>query len=215
MKFPENCPAAIAGLACLLFSFNAGAHALWLEQDNASARLYFGEYSENLRETSPGRLDDIIEPAVTVIDSAGAEKPLAATRLDNYFAIPDGGTILVRALKQRIRDPRADNPGAVYRRFLYARFGSGGSLPLDIENTGNLLRLSFMGKPLAKTEIIVIAPNGWEKHFKTDEKGETAYSLLEPGLYVIEAKHELNSPGVFEGKPYTIESHKVTASFYK
>jgi hypothetical protein len=215
MKFPENHMAAIAGLAYLLLSLNVSAHALWLEKDNASTRLYFGEYNENVRETSPGRLDDIIEPAVTVIDPAGTEKPASAQRRDNYFVILDGDTILVQALKQRVREPRAEKPGPVYRRFLYARFGRGGSLPLDIENTGGLLRLSFMGKPLAKTEIIVIAPNGWEKHLETNENGETPYSLLEPGLYVIEAKHEFANPGVFEGKPYSMESHKVTSSFYK
>jgi hypothetical protein len=215
MKLPENHFSVLSGLAYLLFSLNTGAHALWLEKDNASTRLYFGEYNENVREISPGRLDDIIEPAVTVIDPAGNEKPATAHRQDKYFAIPDGETILVQALKQRIREPRAEKPGPVYRRFLYARFGRGGSLPLDIENTGDLLRLSFMGKPLAKTEIIVIAPNGWEKHLQTNENGETTYSLLDPGLYVVEAKHELPNPGVFEGKPYSIESHKVTSSFYK
>lgn len=215
MKSAKDGLAAVAGAACILFSLNAGAHALWLEQDNASTKLYFGEYSENLRESSPGRLDNIIDPAVIEVNAAGTEQPLTATRRDNHFAIPGGKTILVQALRQPIREPRAENHGLVQRRFLYARLGKGGSLPLDIENIGNLLRLSFAGKPVANTEIIVVAPNGWEKHLKTDEKGETPYPLLESGLYVVEAKYEINNPGTFEGKPYSIESHKVTASFYK
>ncbi|CAH1904998.1 hypothetical protein NTGHW29_420048 [Candidatus Nitrotoga sp. HW29] len=36
-------------------------------------------------------------------------------------------------------------------------------MPLDIQQNANKLRLTFMGKPLAKAEITLIAPNGWEK----------------------------------------------------
>ena len=63
--------AALLGFA---LSLNAGAHALWLESGTAGSKLYFGEYAENLRETSPGRLDSIVEPEATVIDQAGAKK---------------------------------------------------------------------------------------------------------------------------------------------
>ena len=86
---------------------------------------------------------------------------------------------------------------------------------MDIQQKANKLRLSFMGKPLAKAEIILIAPNGWEKPLHTDENGETNFPLLEPGLYIAEAKHKENHPGEFEGKAYSIENHTVTLSFSK
>lgn len=213
--------AAIAGIVGGLLSLNAAAHALWLEGDTKAVKLYFGEYSENLRETSPGRLDGIVEPVAAVIDAAGKESPVAPIRESGHFAIPmatsstTGTTVLVQALKQPIREPQGENPGPVSKRFMYARLGKGGSLPLDIVNTGDMLRLSFMGKPAAKAEIIIIAPNGWEKHLKTDEKGEVSFPLPESGLYVVEAKYELKKPGEFEGKAYAIESHKVTLSIYK
>ena len=35
----------------------AAAHQIWLEQDARAARLYFGEFGDNLREASPGLLD--------------------------------------------------------------------------------------------------------------------------------------------------------------
>ena len=41
------------------------------------------------------------------------------------------------------------------------------------------------------------------------------WPAAERGLYVVEAKHELNKPGEFEGKAYAVESHKVTLSLYK
>jgi uncharacterized GH25 family protein len=215
-------PAALIGG---LLSLNAAAHALWLEGDSSgtagtTARLYFGEYAENLREPSPGRLDSIIEPAVTVVDAGGHERPAEARRENNHFTVAGGATVLVQALKQPVREqtlrqPQGEILNPAQRRFLYARLGKGGSLPLDIHNDGNLLRLSFMGKPVAKGKIIVIAPNGWEKHLSTDEKGETAFSLPEPGLYVIEATHELSKSGEFGGKPYTVEVHRTTLSLYK
>lgn len=209
----------MAIMGCVL-SLDAAAHALWLEREAAATRLYFGEYAENVREPSPGRLDSIIEPKVTVVNAKGVEKPAEARRESNYFAIPAGneaedGAVLVQALKQSIREPQGQIPSPTYRRFLYTRLGSGGSLPLDIQESGNTLRLTYLGKPVPKTEIVVIAPNGWEKHLHTDEKGEATYSLLEPGLYVIEAKYEMHKPGEFEGKAYAVESHKVTRSLYK
>jgi uncharacterized GH25 family protein len=219
MKIAAIIPVAAVAILGSLLSFNAAAHALWLENDKgetAASKLYFGEYAEDKRETSPGKLDNIVEPLVVVIDAIGAEKLVDASRENNYFAIPGGGaTVLAQALKQPIREPQGENPAPVQRRFLYARLGNGGSLPLDIHNSNNVLRLSFQGKPVPKAEVVVIAPNGWEKHLRTDEKGEAALTVLEPGLYVVEAKHELINPGNFEGKAYAVESHKVTLSIYR
>lgn len=220
MKLAQFIHVISMGIMGCLLNLDAAAHALWLERDAAATRLYFGEYAENLRESSPGRLDSIIEPRVTMVNAKGVEKPVEVRRENNYFAIPAGneaedGAVLVQALKQSIREPQGQIPSPTYRRFLYARLGSGGSLPLDIQESGNTLRLTYLGKPVPKAEIVVIAPNGWEKHLQTDEKGEATYSLLEPGLYVIEAKYEMHKPGEFEGKAYAVESHKVTRSLYK
>lgn len=220
MKLAQYFHTVGMGMMGCLLSLDVAAHALWLENDAGAIRLYFGEYAENQRETSPGRLDAIIEPRVTVVSAKGAEQPVDVRRENNFFTIPggaeaEGGAVLVQALKQSIREPQGKIPSPTYRRFLYARFGSGGSLPLDIEESGNTLRLTYLGAPVPKAEIIVIAPNGWEKHLQTDEKGEVVYSLLDPGLYVIEAKYEMHKPGEFEGKAYAVESHKVTRSLYK
>jgi uncharacterized GH25 family protein len=214
MKLASIVSGAATLLGCAL-SLNAGAHALWLEDSSGGARLYFGEYAENLRETSPGRLDSIVEPEATIIDRAGTTKPVSPNRENTYFSLPAGATVLVQARRQPIREPQGGGPAPLQRRFLYARLGNGGSLPLDLQDSGNRLRLTFMGEPVPKAEIVVIAPSGWEKHLRTDEKGEASFSPPESGLYVVEAKHELNKPGEFEGKVYAAESHKVTLSVYK
>ncbi|BBJ22449.1 DUF4198 domain-containing protein [Candidatus Nitrotoga sp. AM1P] len=203
----------VAAISSVL-SLNAAAHMLWLEGGATVSKLYFGEYGENLRETSPGKLDNIVTPMVTIVDAAGAEKSVTASRSTNYYAISGGATVLVQALKQPIRTSQ-DKLAPAQRGFLYARQGKGGNLPLDIQQNANKLRLTFMGKPLAKAEITLIAPNGWEKPLRTDENGETNFSLLEPGLYVAEAKYKESHPGEFEGKAYFSENHTVTFSFSK
>ena len=188
---------------------------MWLESGTPGSKLYFGEYAENLRETSPGRLDSIVEPEATSLTRRERQKRSAQAVKIRIFPYRQGATVLIQARRQPIRAPQGDTPTPVQRRFLYARLGDGGSLPLDIKSNGNMLRLTFMGEPVPKAEIVVIAPSGWEKHLRTDEKGETSFSPPEPGLYVVEAKHELNKPGEFEGKAYAVESHKVTLSLYK
>ena len=43
--------------ALLASAATANAHQVWLENAGGQARLHFGEFNENLRETSPGSLD--------------------------------------------------------------------------------------------------------------------------------------------------------------
>jgi uncharacterized GH25 family protein len=214
MKTASIAYGAAALLGCVL-SLNASAHALWLERGTPASKLYFGEYAENLRESSPGRLDSIVEPEAMIIDQAGTAKSATPSRENTHFSLPDSATVLVQARRQPIRESQGGASAPIQRRFLYARLGNGGSLPLDLQDSGNRLRLTFMGEPVPKAEIVVIAPSGWEKHLRTDEKGEASFSPPESGLYVVEAKHELNKPGEFEGKAYAVEGHKVTLSLYK
>jgi len=34
--------------------------SIWLEPDGSGAKLYFGEFNENLREASPGLLEELV-----------------------------------------------------------------------------------------------------------------------------------------------------------
>lgn len=202
-----------------LFSTAAIARVLWLEGDivgTLPSKLYYGEYGENLRTTSPGELDNIISPSVTVIDEGGAEKTAKAELSTNHFIIPSGKTILVQALKQPVHEEEIDKDISVaVKPYFYARQGTGGSLPLDIKQNGNRLRLTFMDKPLANAKLVIIAPNGWERHLRTDENGEATFSLPGLGIYVVKAKHRHEQAGEFEGKAYTRESHTTTLSLYQ
>ena len=69
MKLPQFIHVTSMGIISCVLSLDVAAHALWLEKEAGAIRLYFGEYAENLREPSPGRLDSIIEPKVTVVNA--------------------------------------------------------------------------------------------------------------------------------------------------
>ena len=55
----------------LLLASAAQAHQVWLEQDAAGAKLYFGEFGDNLHEVSPGYLDKLTQVSATVLSSKG------------------------------------------------------------------------------------------------------------------------------------------------
>src|SRR5262245_4350971 len=77
---------AVLALA-LLTTASAYAHHLWLEQEDRAARLYFGEFGDNLRESSPGRLDRFVGLTAMHLSGKG-ERPLTLTRTANAFTVP-------------------------------------------------------------------------------------------------------------------------------
>ena len=63
------------------FTGSASAHHLWLEADGQGAKLYFGEFEENLREASPGLLDRFKPlPEAKAVGAAGASRSRSRRR---------------------------------------------------------------------------------------------------------------------------------------
>ena len=61
----------------LLMLGNVHAHHVWIEQEGNQATLYFGEFADNLREVSPGRLDRFVKPSVQKVSSWSSNMPMA------------------------------------------------------------------------------------------------------------------------------------------
>ena len=61
----------------------AAAHTIWVEREGDGARIYFGEFDENLREGSPGLLDRL-KPEAKV---AGSDKALKVDKTAGFFAV--------------------------------------------------------------------------------------------------------------------------------
>eukprot|EP01031_Cornospumella_fuschlensis_P020190 gene20190-24753_t len=80
-----------AALALLSFAGIAQAHQIWLEQPagQKTAIVRFGEFGENLRETSPGLLDKFGKPTATLLSAKG-EQAVDARKTPTGFELPFG-----------------------------------------------------------------------------------------------------------------------------
>lgn len=214
------------GLALLAVAVPVSAHYLWIErQDDGRARLYFGEYQDNEREKTGGRLDEIRDPRAWFLDRHAQRRELpAAKRADHFDLGPVNATAAVFAEESgyEVRDWTRFGYGVVKPMF-YARYATRGAIsaqepqltldivPLDIRR----LRVTFRGSPLAKAKVTVYAPNTWLQERRTDERGEVSIATPWPGQYVIEVIHLERRPGEFEGKSYENLRHRTTLSVLK
>lgn len=205
----------------------AQAHYIWIERSAHTARLYFGEVAE-VREQSPGRMDDIRAPkawalSTAVPNSGGTDHALNVERTQHYFTL--GGSLtpqlIARETHYPVKDWSANGLGLVKPMF-YARhsawplkqtIAAPSELPLDIQpvlGSADAFQVLFNGKPLANTKLVVYAPNDWQQDHKTDEAGRVRLALPWRGQYVLEAIYKESQAGEFEGKPFDSIRHRAT-----
>jgi hypothetical protein len=214
----------IALLAGLAAAAPAKAHYLWLQQDKGAGHLYFGEYEEELRERSPGRLDEMPGPELRAVVRGGTQVPVPARReADGFgFSLPAGvSTVTATEAGYAVKDWSRQHIGVVKPMF-YARLvgpevrtiAPADALPLDIVPTGKPgeFRVLFERAPLADVEVRVIAPNAWVREFKADKDGNVRVSLPWKGQYILHAIHLEKRPGTFNGAQFEAIRHRATTS---
>lgn len=190
----------------LAFTTGAAAHQIWLEQGAGSSTvLNFGEFGENLRETSPGLLDKFGRPRATLVSAQG-EKPLDVAKAATGFTVAGraapGESIVAEdafypLYKMKLAD--RDGMGAYHPA---ARYVSGYAaqqprLALDVVPTGRSgeFQVVYKGRPLPKAKVGVAVQSGWEKKAESDAQGLVRFDLPWQGNYVIEATHTDRTPG--------------------
>ena len=191
--------AATAALLSFGLIGSAAAHSIWVEREGDGARIYFGEFDENLREASPGLLDRL-KPEARV---AGSDKALKVDRQAGFFAVAGamGKDDSIVAENVAITERRGDKPTKVLNKLgarYIADFKEQAPVnTLDIVPAGKpgLFKVFYQGKPLAKAKAELIAESGWKREFKTDEQGAFEAPLPWRGAYVIEVQHSEATPG--------------------
>ena len=166
-------PAIATGLFCV---GTAQAHFVWIERDSEGpARVYFGEWADDIREKTGGALDRIKSPQALLSTS---QQPLPIERQDDHLAITVNGTGDIRLLETGL-PPRDDaRAGGKTRTVFYAKVGrseTAGKLNLELVPrlaNGATFVLMFQGAPLPKTNVTVYGPLKWEKPLRTDEHGQ-------------------------------------------
>jgi len=236
MPFTENImvinisrlKSAALGLAVLCaLPLVANAHYIWIERSAKDARIYFGEVAE-VREQSPGRLDDIKAPRAWALaaagsDAGGAGHELSAKRTRRYFALE--GVLTPQLVASEVNYPVNDWSAygiGIVKPMYYARhsvwplrkpMAAVPELKVDIQpvvGSQDTFLVLFNGKPLAKNKIVVYAPNDWEQEHKTDEAGRVKLALPWRGQYVLETIYKEPVSGEFEGKKFDAIRHRAT-----
>jgi hypothetical protein len=205
----------IAAALCLATAGIASAHHLWLEVDGQGARIFFGEFGENLREASPGALDKLQPRAKAV--SASGERALDVEKTANGFAVGGKLEATDSIVAEDARYPSFEsNRDGVKRRGIYvpaARFVPDRTprpplLTLDVVPVaGDKFQVVFQGKPLAKAKVSVITPFGWGREVHAGDDGTFAVALPWRGPYVLEVQHADRTPGKRGDEAYDSASY--------
>lgn len=199
----------------------AAAHQIWLEQHNGAAKLFFGEFGENLREVSPGLLDRFATLSGVVASAAG-ERPLTLTKGADGFALSvpaaAGESLAVQdaaypVVKRKDGDREFRMAWTPAARLPADFAKQTPKLALDIIPTGAVtaegvqLALTFKGQPLPKTKVGVVAASGWSQEHRTDDQGLFTAALPWKGTYVVEVSHSDKTPGSRGGEAYDVANY--------
>lgn len=202
----------------------AAAHQIWIEQHDGAAKLFFGEFGENLREVSPGLLDRFTTLSGFVTSAAG-ERPLTSTKGADGFVLSVGAaageSLAVEdaaypVVKRKDGDKEVRMAWTPAARLIADFSKQTPKLTLDVVPTGVVtaggvqLALSFKGQPLPKTKVGVVAASGWSQEHRTDDQGLFSVALPWKGAYVVEVSHSDKNPGARSGENYDVANYATT-----
>lgn len=209
-------------LLSLLFAASASAHALWLEPDGDGARIFFGEFEENLREASPGLLDRLTPLPEAKVASAAGVQPLKVEKSPTSFVVTGkrGASDSVVIEQVRINERKQGDKVTRTQGHLAARWvpdfaERAPALTLDIVPAGKpgAIKVFYKNKPLAKAKLELISESGWKRELRTDENGAASVSLPWKGAYLFEVEHLDPTPGTQGTEAYDSLRFVTTLSF--
>jgi uncharacterized GH25 family protein len=189
----------------LLLASAAQAHQVWLEQDASGAKLYFGEFGDNLHEVSPGFLDKLTQVSATVISSKG-EKALESKKDRDAVTISGragkGESVVAVDLAYPLLENK-DGAKTVHTawtpaaRYVPELGPQSPKLVLDVvpTNGSGEFQVVYRGAPLAKAEVSLVAVSGWSLSGTTDDKGKVSFRLPWRGTYALLVRHKDATPG--------------------
>lgn len=209
---------AIAGLLSFSIAAPASAHFLWLEPDEGGAKLYFGEFGENLREASPGLLDRLtpLPEAKAGAASFKVEKTATAFVLSGRAAAGDSITAEQVRINERKQGEKVTKTlGRLAARSIPDWTERQPSLTLDVVPAGKAgsIKVVYDGKPVAKAKLEVIAESGWTHEYRTDAQGMAQVDTPWKGAYVIEVEHLDPAGGTLGSETYDSKRLVTTLAF--
>jgi uncharacterized GH25 family protein len=185
---------------------SAQAHQIWLEQPaGQSAVIRFGEYGENLRESSPGLLDKFGRPTATLMSAKG-EQTADGSKTGSGFALPfkagSGDAIVAEDAGYPLYTARQGDKETKNRYYPAARLITGFAaqeprLAFDIVPAGKPgeFKIFFKNQAVPKAKVTLVTQSGWAKEAHADAQGVVKFDMPWKGTYVAEASHTDRSAG--------------------
>ena len=201
----------------------ANAHQVWLENaGGGQVRLHFGEFNDNLRETSPGALDKFKGVPVLEQRAGTASQKVEGKLTKDAFAYTVTGnadTLFAAATYPLIDRSKRNLPAMIWQPS--ARWVASlakpvaPTAPLDLVPTGKPgeLKVVYKGAPLPKAKVQLAAPSGWTREAEAGEDGTVTFVTPWKGQYVAEVKHSDKTPGEVQGEKYGEASYVTTLTF--
>ncbi|MBB3912397.1 DUF4198 domain-containing protein [Sphingomonas desiccabilis] len=190
----------------------ARAHEVWIERDgNGPARIYLGEPAEAMPEGGDPEFAKLKAPKLLKAPNARLERKAGYLEA----ALPAGD---VRAWDDTVFAPWGE-PGKQESVVYYARAGRSearAALPFEFvpaKAGADRFRLVRDGKPVAGTEVTLIAPDKSTQKLVTDANGEVTAPAGAKGRYLLTAALKDEGAHTTPAGPVAV-LHRITTITY-
>lgn len=191
----------------LSMTLSTQAHMLWLERDtDMQTHAFFGEYSEQLKETQQGALKSFNE-----VKAVQSRKTFSPQMQQDHLLYATQGQTDVQLSHELI-----------YGESLLSYHAKSGRQNLKAESeldivptqiNSNTFTVLYQGKPAADVEITVFSPQFWLKKYTTNSQGQITIATPWKGQYVIEVGKEADKAEKLNQQAYKKQYLVTTLSF--
>lgn len=191
----------------LSMTLSAQAHMLWLERGtNQQTHAFFGEYSEQLKETQQGALKSFNQAK-----AVQAKKTFSPQMQQDHLLYATQGQTDVQLTHELI-----------YGESLLSYHAKSGRQNLKAESeldivptqiNSNTFTVLYQGKAAADVEVTVFSPQLWLKKYTTNGQGQITIATPWKGQYVIEVGKEADKAGKLNQQVYKKQYIVTTLSF--
>ena len=227
---------AILFSAFVMICSGLQAHAIWIETNSTGksgksqeVKVYFGEYSENERDSAGHWFSDLGKFHLWTISPTGTRTELITKEAGNAYSVkftPTEKGVYTFVIDHLVAD--------VYYQSLIHYYAvattviDGSSVGEDnLSKTSDLSFNLALNKPFLVNENVEVdvmyqqatskdiefsvqPPLGWTKKFDLNDKGHTLFKPFIAGIYMMEGFLTENTSGTHNGKEYSSIWHCVT-----
>ncbi|MGL3045834.1 DUF4198 domain-containing protein [Acinetobacter pecorum] len=191
----------------LSMTLSTQAHMLWLERGtDMQTHAFFGEYSEQLKETQQGALKSFNQ-----VKAVQSRKTFSPQMQQDHLLYATQGQTDVQLSHELI-----------YGESLLSYHAKSGRQNLKAESeldivptqiNSNTFTVMYQGKPAAGVEITVFSPQFWLKKYTTNSQGQITIATPWKGQYVIEVGKEADKAEKLNQQAYKKQYLVTTLSF--